>query len=26
MRAMNYAADVEHKDIAQIVKEFMTRR
>jgi glycine betaine/choline ABC-type transport system substrate-binding protein len=26
MRAMNYAADVEHKDIAAIVREFLGRR
>jgi len=26
MRAMNYAADVEHKDVARIVKEFLDRR
>jgi osmoprotectant transport system permease protein len=26
MRAMNYAADVEHRDIGQIVREFLTRR
>jgi osmoprotectant transport system permease protein len=25
MRAMNYAADVEHKDLAQIVKAFLSR-
>jgi glycine betaine/choline ABC-type transport system substrate-binding protein len=25
MRAMNYAADVEHRDIAAIVREFLTR-
>ncbi len=26
MRAMNYAADVEHKDVVQIVKEFLNRQ
>ena len=26
MRAMNYAADVEHKDVSQIVREFLGRR
>ena len=26
MRAMNYAADVEHRDVAQIVKDFLDRR
>jgi osmoprotectant transport system permease protein len=26
MRSMNYAADVEHKDIARIVAEFLTRK
>lgn len=25
MRAMNYAADVEHRDIPAIVREFLTR-
>jgi len=25
MRAMNYAADVEHRDIAAIVREFLAR-
>jgi len=25
MRAMNYAADVEHRDITQIVREFLSR-
>jgi osmoprotectant transport system permease protein len=26
MRAMNYAADVEHRDIAEIVREFLARQ
>ena len=26
MRAMNYAADVERRDVAQIVKDFLDRR
>jgi glycine betaine/choline ABC-type transport system substrate-binding protein len=26
MRSLNYAADVEHKDIARIVAEFLTRK
>jgi glycine betaine/choline ABC-type transport system substrate-binding protein len=26
MRAMNYAVDVDHKDIAKIVREFLDRR
>jgi glycine betaine/choline ABC-type transport system substrate-binding protein len=26
MRAMNYAADVEHRDITQIVRGFLSRR
>jgi osmoprotectant transport system permease protein len=26
MRAMNYAADVEHKDVVQIVRDFLSRR
>ncbi len=25
MRAMNYAADVEHRDVAQVVREFLAR-
>ncbi len=26
MRAMNYAADVEHQDVVQIVRAFLARR
>jgi len=26
MRAMNYAADVEHRDVVQIVRSFLGRR
>jgi osmoprotectant transport system permease protein len=26
MRRLNYSADVEHKDVAQIVREFLTRK
>ena len=26
MRAMNYAADVEHRDVTEIVRDFLARR